>query len=433
MELIALLGLLAGAGVLAALGGNDDEPVADDTTDNAPDSPDAPEMADLGTTVAFDPETKTISVDVGADETRQLAAVLIKTDWSSSNCCGQSFNYDLELFLVDDLADLDPANVDDAYLDQFDLEYGIRTVYDDGYLASLQDQLVGEVSLGEFADFGTGSDLVPASGGPDAIERDSVLHDVMIDSNAPLAGGYVMVTDGGYILTDQFAETDLSGPILSHDDTPDDDTTVVVDARQDGSEWRSFYYSNDAYPDGPKNFVGDASDNSLFTLHGSDATGAVHIDARAGNDHVELGDGFVGSVTGGDGNDTISGGGDGFRFEGGSGEDVFLVSGNGQINGGAGSDLFVIETDVRDTLVPVVIEDFSLGEDQLVVPIGDNADGAWTVSILRDTDRDITFVTVRNPEDEAELGTEIGVEIQLLGAPEMSAADIQFAVPAAPA
>jgi len=187
---------------------------------------------------------------------------------------------------------------------------------------------------------------------------------------------------------------------------------------------------------GADQIVAEGDNATIDTGAGNDtitASGLASIAGGSGDDMIVSTSAAPSFVNGGDGNDTISTFAYDFRLEGGAGDDQLVAAGGGEINGGAGNDLFVLGTDFRDALETIVIEEFTPGEDRLVVPIGENAEGEWTVSVLRDADQDVTFVTVRNPADEAEFSVEIGVNIALQGAPDITEADILLTLPAAAA
>ena len=138
---------------------------------------------------------------------------------------------------------------------------------------------------------------------------------------------------------------------------------------------------------------GGANDDTIFGGDGNDfldgAGGGDEIHGGAGNDHIR-GESFsfgVGwnDILFGDAGDDLLFGLDGNDFlSGGSGNDILDgYAGDDTMNGGAGADWFQVDVGTNG-LDRDVVQDFSDGEDQILLALG-RADGAGHV--LRQLDR----------------------------------------------
>jgi hypothetical protein len=146
--------------------------------------------------------------------------------------------------------------------------------------------------------------------------------------------------------------------------------------------------SSDDEPEEEPPIEGDETDNALIGTEGDDNilgyAGNDRLEGEAGNDLLDGGDGFD-TLYGGAGEDTLDGGTrdggfyggegndlliglEGFGvMEGGSGDDTLVSDGPKSLYGGEGNDIFQLELVTMEDQPYPTFNDFTPGEDLLVI------------------------------------------------------------------
>ncbi|WP_299747278.1 hypothetical protein [uncultured Tateyamaria sp.] len=365
MGALMLLALVTGALSFGMLddGENGGDTVPPQDEPDAPDTPTDPGDQDTGAAFDFDAAADEVMIDVGADETRNVASVIYV---NSEDSPGDFYRtYEARFYLVPEGVDLS----DNDFEDRWDIP-GQQNFGGDPYDYQLADfenhfglELLGTVAL----------DL-PEDGNP--LPDPGAMRDVMpnITSNVDIDVHYLEATTDGdelitflnedYVvtrggITEQVVTEDTTGSsegdwlttgtegialeggngndilIADHGETTlsggaGDDTIEGVFSIRDISFWRIDGTEPAIVIDG-----GDGDD----LIRTSNAT----VDAGAGNDTVNI---YGGEARGGDGNDQLNARSDGVvTLFGGAGDDRLVVGGIGsEAFGGLGNDSLNVDT-----------------------------------------------------------------------------------------
>lgn len=441
---------------------------------DVPADTDTPVAPDIGAAFTFDEEANAITIDVGDDETGTVQALLVEGSFLTAiggSGAGGGTNFDVRFYLVPDGTAFPPdlQSFADAPLQEGDDPFSVTQRADGSvaavdiffYLDSLEDLEIGRVDLGSIRSV----DLAAVGSDSDSADfqvSDFVRRDVAINSNAEISAFELSVEDDFVRDSRQPAPTEFGDTLFPDTAVPRPEATWVVRSFTSPGEVR-FIYSESGGA-----FEGSERDDILTTEHGAESDFVVNIDGDDGDDSITLGAGYLGTVEGGAGNDTISGGGDatlsggagddqillgpdfdgtaqggdgddvilaadglfttGATFDGGAGNDQIIIANAAgfDITTGEGADLVALGPELRDSLLPVTLTDFNPDEDTLVLALGVESPDEVALTIFQNIAENRTEVRATVPAVEAETVTEFGVLLYVEGAPEISVQDIMI-------
>lgn len=164
------------------------------------------------------------------------------------------------------------------------------------YLEQLETYQIGSIDLGSISTY----DVNPFPNGGGLATFDERTRDVVISANSDLTGLTLQASVEGRIASSP-DPLDLTDPILPTTDPElEADTVLLVEDVENGNRNIHTYFS------GNGTFQGASGASTIVTQHSPGLEGALTIDMGNGDDTAVLGDGFVGSIDGGAGDDLIS-------------------------------------------------------------------------------------------------------------------------------
>ena len=164
------------------------------------------------------------------------------------------------------------------------------------YLEQLEPYQIGSIDLGSIRTY----DMNPFPNGGDLATFDERTRDVVVSANADLTG-LTLQASVEMRIAGSPDPLDLTDSILRTTD-PDLEagTALLVENVENGNRNIHTYFS------GNGTFQGASGASTIVTQHSPGIEGALMIDMGNGDDTATLGDGFVGSIDGGAGDDLIS-------------------------------------------------------------------------------------------------------------------------------